>query len=258
MNHLNRSVSSILLLSLVVLACAGQPTGTASPAPGGPTPSPRPSVTPAPSPTPLPSPSPGAVASPAQAAARVFASDPQFASMGPLLPDVIGQCCFYEAVEVADGYEVTIEIGWGDCQAGCINRHRWLFHVGFDGTINLLNEEGDEPLDAPPVGGAGPAGVVLRLVAGPTCPVETNPPDPNCAARPVANAEVVIRNGAGVEQTRAVSDADGVITLELPPGAYSIEPQAAEGLMGTPEQVALAVLGGDQSELSLLYDTGIR
>ena len=62
------------------------------------------------------------VTSPEAAAAAVIASDPRFAGLTAQDPNAIGQCCFYTATSAANGYVVTIEVGWGDCQAGCISR----------------------------------------------------------------------------------------------------------------------------------------
>jgi hypothetical protein len=188
----------------------------------------------------------------------VFASDPRFGRMGPLLPDLIGQSTWYEASDTNGGYSVMITTGSGDCQAGCIDRHTWSFLVEPDGTINLVGDEGED-VDLPPVaGGDAPAVVTLSLFAGPTCPVETVPPDPNCAPRPVTNAEVVLRDPTGAEIERAASNAEGTITLEVPPGAYYVEPQPVEGLMGIAAPVAFAVAGSDVTGLTLAYDTGIR
>ncbi len=209
-----------------------------------------------------PSPSPPAaeeVISTAHAAAIVLASDPHFAGVGPRNPGLIGQCCWYEAVETADGYEVTVELGWGDCPAGCIDRHRWLYAVSRDGSLTLVDERGsDVDTLPPPEGGDAPARFVMRIVAGPVCPVETEPPDPNCAPRPVAGAELVIRSPDGREAVRGVSDDDGIVGLPLAGGAYYVEALPVEGLMLAPEPVAFSVLPGGELQLELAYDTGIR
>jgi hypothetical protein len=93
-------------------------------------------------PSPSPSPSPTAVTSPEQAAARVKAEHPEFAGLTPPNPDLIGACCWYEATAVEGGYQVVVTIGWGDCPAGCIDRHVWTFAVAPDGRVGLIGEEG--------------------------------------------------------------------------------------------------------------------
>ena len=244
---LNRRHLVGLALTLAVAACGAGSTPSPTPAAG--------------SPTPLPSPTPTAAAagvtSAAQAAALVLASDPRFGAIRPADPDVIGGCCSYEAVDAQGGYEVTVKVGWGDCPAGCINQAQWQFHVDPDGTISTIGQTGDG--GAPVPQGEGElAGVKLHLRAGPTCPVAHDPPDPSCAAQPVANAEVVVRNPDGTELARSASNDQGEIDLRLPPGAYYVEPQPAQGLMGTAPAVAFSVVGGEAVDINLDYDTGIR
>jgi hypothetical protein len=178
--------------------------------------------------------------------------------MVPLRPDMIGQSSWYEAFADGDGYAVNITVGQGDCEAGCIDRHTWRYHVTADGTVELTGEDG-EPVDVPPAsGGDGDVQVVVLLTAGPTCPVVTNPPDPSCDARPVTNASVTIFDAAGNEVSTAQSDAQGNVVFEVPEGAYFVVPAEVEGLMGTPEAQAFAALGGDHVGLFFGYDTGIR
>ncbi len=102
--------------------------------------------------TPRPTPSPIAVdvTTPEAAAALALATDPRFSGIQPLRPDIIGASAWWEAsAGPGDDYTVTITIGWGDCQAGCIDRHVWTFTVSPDGHVALASETG------PPV----PAGV---------------------------------------------------------------------------------------------------
>lgn len=114
---------------------------------GGATPSPNPSPSPRPTPTPIAAP----VATPEEAAALVIASNPQFAGAMPLTPDVIGASKWWTAKPLAGGgYEIVLTIGWGDCPAGCINKHTWTFEVAPDGSLKLVSETGDPvPGDLP-------------------------------------------------------------------------------------------------------------
>jgi hypothetical protein len=82
------------------------------------------------------------VTSPEEAAARVKVEHPEFAGLTPPNPDLIGACCWYEATAVDGGYQVVVTVGWGDCPAGCIDRHVWTFAVAPDGRVGLLDEEG--------------------------------------------------------------------------------------------------------------------
>ncbi|MEX2011665.1 MAG: carboxypeptidase-like regulatory domain-containing protein [Chloroflexota bacterium] len=105
----------------------------------------------------------------------------------------------------------------------------------------------------------GPTGTVnLTLTAGPVCPVEQIPPDPNCAARPVADAEVIVLTADGREVARPKSDAAGKIRLTLPQGRYIIRPvSAVGGLPSAPEEVTVDI-GSTPVDVALGYDTGIR
>lgn len=194
----------------------------------------------------------------AQAAALVFASDERWGQMVPLRADLIGQSSWYEASRDAEGFTVSITIGRGDCQAGCIERHTWTYHVDFTGTVALVGETGDDIDMAPPAGGDGPAKVTIALTAGPTCPVEQSPPDAICAAQAVKNAEVTLYNADGTEVATDRSDVEGRVVFEVPAGAYYAVAQTVEGLMGTPDPQAFSVVGGDQVGLLFGYDTGIR
>ena len=99
---------------------------------------------------------------------------------------------------------------------------------------------------------------VIRVVAGPVCPVVT-PNSTGCDDRPVPDAEFVVRSASGVEVSRFRSDANGLATVALPPGDYLLEPQPVPGLMGTAPPIELTVMAGAAPrELVVTYDTGIR
>lgn len=242
------------LLAALLIGCAGAPARSPSPVPSIP-------VTPAPTPVPSPTPSPRTdinVTTAAQAAALVFASDERWARMSPPRADLIGGSTSFEAFADATGFIVKITVGQGDCQAGCIEKHTWQYHVDSTGNVELVDDSGDAVVVPPATGGDGPARVTVQLSAGPFCPVETIPPDPNCAPRSVANADVTLYDADGNEVATATSDEDGKVTFEVEAGAYYAVAQPVDGLMGTPEAQPFAVLGGDQAELLFGYDTGIR
>jgi hypothetical protein len=112
-----------------------------------------------------------------------------------------------------------------------------------------------------PSGSPGDSGDGVRLsgqvVAGPTCPVVTEPPQSGCAERPVSGAVLLVLDAAGREVGRLTSGADGAFELRLAPGRYRLVPQPVQGLMGTaPEQDI--TLDGSSPPLTVTYDTGIR
>lgn len=193
----------------------------------------------------------------------MIASDARFKGVEKKNPDLIGACCFYEATATGGGsFAVTIEVGWGDCPSGCISSHRWFYVVNQDGAIALLREEG-EPVP-PGVGGGGSAGGSLpagpgiagQAVAGPTC-AAVQAGDPNCNDRPVAGATVLVRDAHGTIVAQMMTDADGLFQVKVPPGAYQVEPQPVEGMMGTADKIAVTV-GAAFETVTISYDTGIR
>jgi len=247
----------LALLVLVSGACgsaAATPSPTNSPSAAPPSPS---------SPVVLP------VMTPDQAALLVVASDGRFTGIGPRDPNLIGACCFYEATANGDGsFGVTVEIGWGDCPSGCVNRHRWAYSVAGDGTVALLREDG--PPVPPDAGGGGGArssdggagilpagpGIAGQALAGPTCPV-VKPGDSSCNDRPVAGASILIRDATGTVVAQMTTDADGRFHVSVPPGDYRVEPQPVEGLMGGATALEVTV-GATFKEVQIAYDTGIR
>lgn len=130
--------SVALALILLAAGCIGGPSASV-PAP------------------PSPSAPAASVGSPDEAAQLVLSSDPRFKDLDipKRDPDLIGGCCWYEAVSADGGYAVTIEIGWGDCMSGCIERHQWTYAVTADGTVTATGEHGTPvpPGPLPPVEG---------------------------------------------------------------------------------------------------------
>jgi hypothetical protein len=115
----------------------------------------------------------------------------------------------------------------------------------------------------PPVPTPVPAGIgqlEVRAIAGPVCPVETDPPDPGCAPRPVSDAPVFVQPGDGrdIVVAQGVADADGVLAFDLPGGEYFIAGGDVVGLMGRPEPVLTLVREHATVTVELVWDTGIR
>jgi hypothetical protein len=126
-----------LLLVFAVVACAGAGAGS--------------TPTPVPTARPTPTPVTATVETPEDAATLVIASDPRFAGATELNPDLIGASRWWVATPLAGGgYTIEMTVGWGDCMAGCIERHVWTYEVKPDGTLTLVDETGDEvPVDLP-------------------------------------------------------------------------------------------------------------
>jgi carboxypeptidase family protein len=232
-----RSLALPILIPLLLVACAG----SAAPA------------------TPRPSGALIRVDSAAAAAARVISAHPEFAGIVPLNTELIGQCCWYEAVEAPGGYQVTIHVGWGDCPAGCIEKHEWVYSVSAaNGSIALLSEQGS-PVPAGILknpGGPG-TGIVGTALAGPTCPV-VRENDPSCDPRPVAGVTLVVKTLDGRQVATVQTDAAGRFAFEVPPGNYSLEAEQTQAFPLAPAPVAVTVLANVRTDVTLEFDTGIR
>lgn len=108
---------------------------------------------------------------------------------------------------------------------------------------------------------AAVSGVIeVEVLAGPVCPVEREPPDPNCEPRPVAGARIHVQPGDGrdILVGEATTDEAGMATIEIAPGDYVLVGGEVEGLMGRPDPTTVTVSAGTTVTITLIYDTGIR
>jgi hypothetical protein len=186
---------------------------------------------------------------------------PLFDGLGVRIQDFEGQASFFTVDQVEGGWRVVFETGWGDCQAGCIDRHRWTWDVAPGGELTFLGEDGSplapDVLAALQASAEGRTGVAGRVAGGPSCPVE-QPGDPACAPRVVAGAVLTVRGGDGSEVARVTTDGSGLFRIALPPGDYTLEAAPVEGFMSAPGPQPFTVTGGAETWLDVPYDTGIR
>lgn len=116
------------------------------------------------------------------------------------------------------------------------------------------------PTPTPSAPGTNTGNVELVVVAGPVCPVEREPPDPNCEPRPVAGARILFQPGDGADIVvgEATTNDEGRATIALPEGDYLLIGMEVEGLMGLPDPAPVMVTAGATVTVTLAYDTGIR
>ncbi|HEV8697949.1 MAG TPA: hypothetical protein VGQ89_09665 [Candidatus Limnocylindrales bacterium] len=133
---------AVLLVAIVVgaAACSGSaaPSGSTG---ASPTPTGR-----------------GPITSEEDAITRVIEHEPRFAGITKRDPEMIGQASWYEVAPASGvgAFTVTIRVGWGDCPAGCIEEHRWVYSVAPDGAVTLRSEGGtDVPTEVWPASRAG-------------------------------------------------------------------------------------------------------
>lgn len=235
----------VAMSALVIASCAGGLSASV------PTASPEPSAA-------------GPIVTAADAVERVITDNPRFTGMAARDPNLIGQANWYEVTPASGvgAFIVTMRIGWGDCEAGCIDEHTWTYVVGPTGFVTLQSESGSPvPSDAwpsPPGDASGDTGIHITAIAGPVCPVEKFPPDPACAPKPVPNATILIADASGREKGIVTTDASGQTFAGLAPGQYTVTAQGAAGFMSGAEPQQVTVDDGQVTEVTLSYDTGIR
>jgi hypothetical protein len=105
---------------------------------------------------------------------------------------------------------------------------------------------------------AATARLEITALAGPVCPVETDPPSPECAPQPVDSATIVVADGDGAEIARAETGPEGMVGFDVIPGEMAIVPQPVEGLLGTAPMITVTVTAGQTLRVTVDYDTGIR
>ncbi len=207
-----------------------------------------------------PAPPTAAVTTPEEAMAAVRARSPLFDGLARKDPNAVGQGSWWDAVPDDEGILVSIQVGWGDCQAGCIDRHTWAWEVDTDGRTTFVQEQGSPLPDdvlAGLTGASKAQGVGGRATAGPTCPVQ-RPNDPACAGRMVEGAHLRVTTAGGKEVATFTTDGSGLFRIALEPGEYTVAASPVEGLMGTPGPSTIEVRQGAETWLDLAYDTGIR
>jgi hypothetical protein len=106
------------------------------------------------------------------------------------------------------------------------------------------------------VSGSGIEGIVLL---GPTCPVEKNPPEPQCADKPYkTNLDITSVSGTQIVKEFS-SGANGKFKIDLPPGEYAIQSAASSNaLFPRCATSAVTVAAGSYTNITINCDTGIR
>jgi hypothetical protein len=112
---------------------------------------------------------------------------------------------------------------------------------------------------AGPAAGSG-EGIRGRVVAGPTCPVETVPPDPKCAPIAVAARVRVYRRSDQHTVAQVRTGTDGRFQIRLRPGRYAVaaRPVAGGPLPRCPPRTHATVHAGRYTRVAITCDSGIR
>lgn len=100
-----------------------------------------------------------------------------------------------------------------------------------------------------------------RIGIGPICPVETNPPDPNCQPTEETYAAWPITVWTYDKHTKVASiipQSDGAYVVDLAPGAYVVALDRSSGVGGSNLPQTVSITKGETTSLDIEIDTGIR
>ena len=125
---------------------------------------------------------------------------PIFSSIVPSTSlGAVGQTQSYSASTGNNEFLVSVTMGSGDCQSGCINQHTWNYSVSYDGKVTLVSEQGEpsraRSISAPPIQRRSTfsSSRGQSALSSETRPIQTARRDR------LANVPVVLRDPAGNE-----------------------------------------------------------
>jgi hypothetical protein len=108
-------------------------------------------------------------------------------------------------------------------------------------------------------GHAAKSGIAGRVLAAPTCPAETVPPQPECAPKPLA-VNLHVRRVGSTDVSRIRSGTDGRFRIHLSAGTYIVRALRHDGspFPRPPAASRVRVHSDRLTRIIITYDTGIR
>ncbi len=103
------------------------------------------------------------------------------------------------------------------------------------------------------------SGITGIAMLGPMCPVQKNPPDPNCADRPYKTSLVATTSDQLQIVKQFNSEADGKFSVDLAPGEYVITSANTAGIFSHCSSNGLVKVDKNKyTDITVYCDTGIR
>lgn len=102
------------------------------------------------------------------------------------------------------------------------------------------------------------SGITGIVLSGPQCPVVAPGMDDDCADKPYP-ATIIVKTTNGLfEVTRFTADSNGEFRVPLPPGQYLLDPLPGSNGFPHASPQTVDVQAEQFTEITILYDTGIR
>lgn len=102
---------------------------------------------------------------------------------------------------------------------------------------------------------SAPSGIQGQTLMGPACPGPVRVDTP-CPDTPV-QATITILNASTEQVAQIQSDAQGLFTISLPPGTYTLQPEPLNILQHA-EPLTVTVVLANYVAVTITYDSGIR
>ena len=102
------------------------------------------------------------------------------------------------------------------------------------------------------------SGIRGSMSSGPTCPVVGPDTGDECDDQPFAGTVIVRTADGGREVARFTADENGIFKITLNPGTYLLVPQPGENGFPFAEDQVVQVSSDAFTDVTILYDTGIR
>lgn len=104
----------------------------------------------------------------------------------------------------------------------------------------------------------GSSGITGTVLLGPICPVQREPPDPQCADKPYATSLVVTTVSGERIIKEFKSDSNGTFRVAVPPGEYAVRSAATADTLPRCDEQLVVVRASEYTAITFRCDTGIR
>jgi hypothetical protein len=168
-----------------------------------------------------------------------------------------GLQCLWQG-ELSALFSVNIKGSLGELRLGTVNNKSTGLN-GYTFSLESATEGSASIIVSLNQSSNNTSGINGYIHAGPTCPVQRIPPDPNCADRPFANAivDILVKNSGNL-LTSTKSNVNGNFHVNLAPETYIIKISSTNSVLPRCSQSETVVTKNIFTSLDISCDTGIR